>query len=219
VSTWIDDGFLAFDTETTGVDTQEDRIVTAAAVIFRNGEPQETRSWLIKVDVDIPERASDVHGITNEISQSQGQAQTEALAEIGDYLDSAGLPIVCFNAGFDIPILNSNLQRQGLGELKTSVIICPYVIDRQFDKYVKGKNQRRLKPTAERYGLELSEDDWHGAEADSLVTGRILIAQGTRFPKITEISAQELADNVIEWRDQQDAEFKEWLARQPPRQF
>jgi hypothetical protein len=50
------------------------------------------------------------------------------------------------------------------------------------------------------------------------VTGRILIAQGTRFPKITEISAQELADNVIEWRDQQDAEFKEWLARQPPRQ-
>jgi len=97
------------------------------------------------------------------------------------------------------------------------VIICPYVIDRQFDKYVKGKNQRRLKPTAERYGLELSEDDWHGAEADSLVTGRILIAQGKKFPAITEVSAQELADKVVEWRELQDAEFKEWLARQPPR--
>ena len=73
MSTWIDEGFIAFDTETTGVDTSEDRIVTAAAVLFRDGEPQETRSWLIKVDVEIPERASEVHGITNEISQSQGQ--------------------------------------------------------------------------------------------------------------------------------------------------
>lgn len=217
MSTWIDEGFVAFDTETTGVDTAEDRIVSAAAVIFRSGEPVETKSWLIKVDVDIPERAAEVHGITNEISQTQGQDQSEALAEIGDYLDSAGLPVVCFNTGFDIPILNSNLQRQGLGELKTSVIICPYVIDRQLDKYVKGKNQRRLKPTAERYGLELSEDDWHGAEADSLVTGRILIAQGKKFPTITEVTPQELADKVVEWRDQQDAEFKEWLSRQPPR--
>ena len=218
MTTWIDEGFVAFDTETTGVDTSEDRIVSAAAVTFRDGEPQETRTWLIKVDVDIPERASEVHGITNEISQSQGQDQVEALAEIGDYLDSAGLPIVCFNSGFDIPMLNSNLRRQGLGELKTAVIICPFVLDKQFDKYVKGKNQRRLKPTAERYGLELSEDDWHGAEADSLVTGRILIAQGKRFPKITEMTAQELAAQVDAWREQQDAEFKEWLSRQPPRQ-
>lgn len=218
MGTWIDEGFIAFDTETTGVNVSEDRIVTAAAVVFRDGEPQETRSWLIKVDVDIPERASEVHGITNEISQSQGQDQAEALAEIGDFLDSAGLPIVCFNAGFDIPILNSNLQRHGLGELRTSVIICPFVIDKQLDKYVKGKNQRRLKPTAERYGLELSEDDWHGAEADSLVTGRILIAQGKRFPQITEVSAQELADGILEWREKQEAEFKEWLSRQPPRQ-
>jgi len=217
MDTWIDEGFIAFDTETTGVNTEQDRIVTAAAVTFRNGTPQETRSWLIKVDVDIPERASEVHGITNEISQSQGQDQVEALAEIGDYLESSGLPIVCFNSGFDIPILNSNLHRHGLGELRTSVIICPYVIDKQLDKYVKGKNQRRLKPTAERYGLELSEDDWHGAEADSLVTGRILIAQGERFPAITAMSAQELADSIVAWREQQDAEFKEWLSRQPPR--
>lgn len=218
MSTWIDEGFVAFDTETTGVDTSQDRIVTAAAIVFRNGAPQETRSWLIKVDVEIPERASQVHGITDEISQSQGQDQAEALAEIGDFLDSSGLPVVCFNTGFDIPILNSNLRRHALGELKTSVVICPHVLDRHFDKYVKGKNQRRLKPTAERYGLELSEHDWHGAEADSLVTGRILIAQGLRFPQITEIPAHELAKMIVEWRDQQDAEFKEWLARQPPRQ-
>jgi len=217
MSTWIDEGFIAFDTETTGVDTAEDRIVTAAAVTFRNGEPVDTKSWLIKVDIDIPERASEVHGITNEISQTQGQDQVEALAEIGDYLDSAGLPIVCFNTAFDIPILNSNLQRHGLGELKTTVVICPFVIDKQLDKYVKGKNQRRLKPTAERYGLELSEDDWHGAEADSIVTGRILVAQGSKFPQITHVSAAELAVMVSEWRAQQEADFQEWLSRQPPR--
>ena len=50
------------------------------------------------------------------------------------------------------------------------------------------------------------------------MTGRILIAQAQKFPKITDVTPQELADQVALWRDQQDAEFKEWLARQPPRQ-
>jgi DNA polymerase-3 subunit epsilon len=198
MSTWIDEGFIAFDTETTGVDTAEDRIVTAAAVLFRNGEPQETRSWLIKVDVDIPERASEVHGITNEISQGQGQDQTEALAEIGDYLDSAGFPIVCFNTGFDIPILNSNLRRHGLGELKTTMIICPYVLDRQLDKYVKGKNQRRLKPTAERYGLELSEHSHRaGAEVPEDHRGHAAGArrQGCRMARPTRCRVQGMASS------------------------
>ncbi len=78
-------GFIAFDTETTGVDVASERIVTAAAVVFMGGEETESREWLIKVDVDIPERATEVHGITNEISQNQGLDQREALADIRSF--------------------------------------------------------------------------------------------------------------------------------------
>lgn len=214
MTTWIDDGFIAFDTETTGLDPADSRIVTAAAIEFRDGEPVATRDWLIKVDVEIPERAAAVHGITTAISQERGQDQGQALAEIREHLMASGLPIVCFNTAFDIPMLDANLARQGIDPLRVRAVICPYVIDRELDKYVKGKNQRRLKPTAERYGLELSEDDWHGAEADSLVAGRILVEQGKRFALVRDTPPAELAVLIEQWRAQQEADYQAWKARQ-----
>jgi DNA polymerase-3 subunit epsilon len=214
---WIQEGFVAFDTETTGVDVTQSRVVTAAAVVFRSGEPVLTRDWLIKVDVDIPEVTTAVHGITNEMSQRDGQDQTTALADMRDFLISTGLPIVCFNSGFDIPLLNADLERKGLDLLPTQQILCSYVIDKQCNKYVKGKAQRRLKPTAERYGLELSEADWHGAQADAIAAGRIFLAEMAAYPELTALTVQELAEAINTWRDQQDREFHEWLARQPPR--
>ncbi|MSW94879.1 MAG: hypothetical protein F2923_00740 [Actinobacteria bacterium] len=216
-SHWVQEGFIAFDTETTGVDVSASRVVTAAAVVFKEGETTSVRTWLIKVDVDIPEVTTAVHGITNEMSQRDGQEQSVALAEIRDFLIAAGLPVVCFNSGFDIPLFNADLERKGLSPLPTEQVLCAYVIDKQCNKYVKGKAQRRLKPTAERYGLELSDADWHGAEADATAAGRIFLAELAAYPQLSDLSAVELSAAVNSWRDEQDAEFQEWLSRQPPR--
>ena len=103
---WVDDGFIAFDTETTGVEVSADRIVSAAAVEFRDGVEVSSREWLIKVDVQIPQAASAVHGITDQMSQVQGLVQVEALGEIREYLVSSKLPVVCFNSQFDRMILD-----------------------------------------------------------------------------------------------------------------
>lgn len=214
---WIHEGFIAFDTETTGVDVDTARVVTAAAVVFEGETPLYTRSWLIKVDVDIPEVTTAVHGITNEMSQRDGQEQREALIEIRDFLADSGMPIVCFNSGFDIPLFNANLARLELDPLPTDQVLCSYVIDKQCNKYVKGKAQRRLKPTADRYGIELSEEDWHGAEADARVAGQIFLAELGAYPELRDISITELSATVNQWREQQDREFQEWLARQPKR--
>lgn len=214
---WIHEGFIAFDTETTGVEVDSARVVTAAAVVFEGSTPLYTRSWLIKVDVDIPEVTTAVHGITNEMSQRDGQGQIEALVEIRDFLADSGMPIVCFNSGFDIPLFNANLARLELDLLPTDQVLCSYVIDKQCNKYVKGKAQRRLKPTADRYGIELSEQDWHGAEADARVAGQIFLAELAAYPELSEFSITELSATVDLWREQQDREFQEWLARQPTR--
>ena len=158
-----------------------------------------------------------VHGITNEMSQRDGQGQTEALVEIRDFLADSGMPIVCFNSGFDIPLFNANLARLELDLLPTDQVLCSYVIDKQCNKYVKGKAQRRLKPTADRYGIELSEQDWHGAEADARVAGQIFLAELAAYPELSEFSITGLSATVDLWREQQDREFQEWLARQPAR--
>ncbi len=214
--TWVDSGFIAFDTETTGVDVGVDRIVSAAAVEFRDGVEVSSREWLIKVDVEIPEAASEVHGITNEMSQSQGLVQVEALTSIREYLVSSKIPVVCFNSQFDRAILDFNLERVGLEPLSGVFDICPYVIDKQMDKYVKGKAQRRLQPTVARYGLELNEADWHGALADSRITGLLLLAQQVRYPHLFTSEPDELAESVSLWREEQDVSFKAWKAAQPP---
>jgi DNA polymerase-3 subunit epsilon len=214
---WVDSGFIAFDTETTGVDVVTDRIVSAAAVEFRGGVEVDSREWLIKVDIEIPAGASAVHGITNEMVQSQGLDQAEALASIREFLVSRNLPVVCFNSQFDRKILDSNLERVGLASLTGVVDICPYVIDKQMDKFVKGTAQRRLQPTVARYGLELNEADWHGALADSRITGLLLLAQRGRYPNLFADQPDEIAESISLWREEQDASFKAWLAKQPPR--
>ena len=213
---WVENGFIAFDTETTGIDIASDRIVSAAAVVYRDGVEVSSQEWLIKVDIDIPEAASAVHGITNEMSQSQGQEQVAALTSIRDFLVTSNLPVVCFNSAFDRGILDANLVRVGLDPLSGVIDICPFVIDKQMDKYVKGKAQRRLQPTVARYGLEISEDDWHGALADSRITGLLLLAQAQRYPNLFNGDLGEFSQAVGVWREEQDASFKAWLAAQPP---
>ena len=210
---WLEPGFLAFDTETTGTDPATDRIVTAALVHFRGGETVTQREWLMKLDVPIPPRSTEVHGITDEYSQQHGQDERSALVEIHQHITTAGLPVVAFNATFDIAMLNANLVRHQLPAIEAIPIICPYVLDKQFDKYVKGSNQRRLMPTIQRYGLHFDDGSWHGAGADATITGQLFLAQLDKHHALREYQPEQLSADIATWRDQQDAEFQAWLAR------
>lgn len=62
---WYDGPLAAFDTETTGIDVERDRIVSAALVVQETprSAPRITR-WLINPGVEIPDAATAVHGLT-----------------------------------------------------------------------------------------------------------------------------------------------------------
>lgn len=109
-------------------------------------------------------------------------------------------------------MLNANLARYGITPITGIPIICPYVLDKQFDKYVKGRNQRRLMPTIQRYGLDLNEGDWHGATADARITGQLLLAQMNRYDALAAYAPEQLSTDIATWRDQQEADFQAWLA-------
>src|SRR5215467_2302450 len=96
-STWNTDRLVGFDTETTGIDTSRDRIVSAAIV-----DGTEAATWLIDPGIEIPPAASGVHGITTERARAEGAAPAEALAEIAQALTKAGaegVPVVVYRAG------------------------------------------------------------------------------------------------------------------------
>ncbi|MFJ8538113.1 exonuclease domain-containing protein [Streptomyces sp. NPDC093591] len=208
----------AWDTETTGPNPLEDRIVTAAFIVRGGGQEERDFSWLINPGIPIPEEASEVHGITNEMVQADGQDPKTALDQIATCLAHAislGMPVIAFNQSFDWSILHYDLARNGLPTVEERLnfaplpLLDPHVIDKQVDKYVKGSGMRKLKPTAERYGVEL--EDWHTAEADALAALLIAEAQFERHPQLNSMGPQQLFAAQKAWRAEQQAGLQKWF--------
>ncbi|MGW0131939.1 exonuclease domain-containing protein [Streptomyces sp. NPDC003299] len=209
---------LAWDTETTGPNPLEDRIVTAAIVVRGGGREDRVFSWLINPGVPIPAEATEVHGIDDARVQAEGQDPKTALDEIATNLAQAitwGMPVIAFNQSFDWTILHHDLVRNGLPTVEERVglrpltLVDPIVIDKQYDRYVKGSGQRKLQPTCERYGVQLT--DWHTAEADALAALLIAEAQFARFPKLNAMNPGELFTAQQKWRAEQQAGLQEWF--------
>lgn len=218
MSTFAEVRKTSWDTETTGPNPLEDRIVTAAFIVRGGGHPDRVFSWLINPGVPIPPEATEVHGITDAMVQDDGRDPKVALDEIASTLATAithGMPVIAFNQSFDWSILHYDLIRNGLPTVHDRVgagplpLLDPHVIDKQCDKYVKGTGMRKLKPTAERYGVEL--EDWHTAEADALAALLIAEAQFAKYQQLNSMGPQQLFAAQKVWRAEQQAGLQKWF--------
>ena len=55
-----------FDLETTGINISKDRVVEISILkVFPNGT-EESKTWLVNPEMDIPKEVVEIHGITNE---------------------------------------------------------------------------------------------------------------------------------------------------------
>lgn len=217
--TWLDEPMVGFDTETTGVSTATDRIVTAALITRTgNGEPTQ-RTWLIDPGIPIPARATEVHGITTERARAEGQTPADALAEIADLLASAlgsGIPVVGFNVQYDLSILETELARNGLPTLAERLpggirpIVDPLVLDRHLDRYRRGK--RKLIDMCETYGVSVNPDALHAADADVLATLDLVRAIAARYPTLGQVALNDLHDQQVEAHRVWALHFASYLA-------
>jgi len=207
-----------FDTETTGPNPAEDRIVTAALTVRGGGRPDQDYTWLINPGVDIPAEATAVHGITTEQAQTNGQAPKVALEDIAVKLAAAlnyGMPVVAFNLSFDWTVLDRDLRRHGLTPMSERLTVAwpalvdPHVIDKHVDRYRKGTGMRKLQPTADVYGVRL--DDWHTAEADAVAALLIAEQQFRQFPWLSLLGGAGLYGAQQAWRAEQQAGLQEWF--------
>lgn len=164
-----------FDTETTGVDFENDRIVTAfIGLMGRDGVLTERWEWLLDPEVEIPEAAAAVHGVTTERARAEGTDWAEGVRDIntivGEMLGN-GIPVVAYNARFDFTMLDRNSAAVGFPPLDAPApVFDPYVTDKAVQKFRRGK--RTLTDTCRIYGVEL--DNAHEAEADAVAAGRLM---------------------------------------------
>lgn len=152
--TWAQNPMIAFDLETTGVDVETDRIVSAAVVLIHGDTVAHRTEWLINPGVPIPEEASAGHGITTGHVEAQGTDPDATLDVIATVLTGAvvgGMPIVTMNGVFDLTFLDRECRRHDVPTLSQRLTATPgpagpglrpvidiRVLDRHLDKYRKG---------------------------------------------------------------------------------
>lgn len=214
---WVEGTFLGFDTETTGVDPQRDRIVTAAVVVRGPGGPRQ-RTWLLDPGVEIPAAASEIHGITTDHARAEGAPPRQALEELAGELAAAmagGTPVVAYNACFDLTLLDHELTRWQLPTLADRLghpagpVLDPLVLDRALDRMRPGK--RRLIDLCRHYGVG-ALDQLHAAEADVRATLDVLRCLLTAFPELAGQSLAELHELQRTWHREWAQDFNTWRA-------
>ena len=95
---------MAFDCETTGLSPQSDRLVELSAVKYVAGQRVDAFSTLINPGIPIPDSASAVNHITNDMVRSA----SDPASAVAVFLDFAGpLPLVAHNADFDIAFVRA----------------------------------------------------------------------------------------------------------------
>jgi DNA polymerase-3 subunit epsilon len=203
-----------FDLETTGIDVEIARIVTAhVGLLDESGNVLHRRDWLVDPGVEIPAGATAVHGITTERARADGMDPARATAAIVAQLRSLferGIPVVAYNAPYDFTLLDREARRYDVAPLiSPGPIIDPLVIDRAVDKYRSGK--RTLTVTATHYGVDLL--DAHDAAADAIAAGRVAQALARKHAEELALEAAELHLRQVDWCREQAADFQDYMRR------
>ena len=164
-----------FDLETTGVDTAKDRIVEISMVKVMPDGDQVVRTRLINPQMHIPEEASAIHGIKDEdVKDAPTFAQiAKSLYQFVEGCDFGG-----FNSNrFDMPMLVEEFLRAGVD------------VDFKNRKFVDVQNifhkmEQRTLVAAYKFYCNKDLDNAHSAQADTMATYEVLMAQLDRYPEL-----------------------------------
>ena len=212
---WWEGPLLAFDTETTGPEPTEARLVSAAVDLFGLGdtEPTESLRLIVNPGVPIPEGASAVHGITDDIAQRDGIDPKVAVSKVMHALYDAfsrRIPVVAYNAAYDFTVIAREAQRHLGATFKISgPVIDPFVLDKAVDRYRRG--QRTLTVTAEHYGIDLTNA--HDATADAYAAVMVCRAVGQQYARTLPTYLGDLWRYQRQQRREQAASLQAHYAR------
>lgn len=159
--------FVAFDTETTGINSESDAIIEIAAIRFSQGVVKERFVSLIDPGCPIPAAASAVNGITNEMVKGAASL-SDVLGQFS--LFCGGDILVAHRASFDFKFLSAAFKRLN--------IVAPHglVLDTLniAKQSVPGLINYRLSGLINHFGLSV-EGKFHRAELDSYCCGLLFL--------------------------------------------
>ena len=161
---------IIFDTETTGLDSREDRVIEIGGIELDNRFPTG-RTFHVYINPQgraIHPDALAIHGIS-EASLVGKPTFPDIAEEFLAFIDGAQL--VAHNAGFDIGFLNAEFARVGAPPIGPDRVIDTLALARR--KHPMGPNS--LDALCRRYGVDNSRRAKHGALLDSELLAEVYI--------------------------------------------
>jgi DNA polymerase-3 subunit epsilon len=185
--TWHLGRWAAFDTETTGVDVENDRIVSAAVHARRGADEAVAEEWLADPGIEIPADATAVHGITTEHAREHGEPARAVVEQIAATLATEivnrGALVVGHNVVFDLTLLDRECRRYGLPTLVERLgdsplhVVDTRVLDQRavpFRRRVsEEQGARQLITLAQFYGVPWDDEKAHGCSYDAIIAAQV----------------------------------------------
>ena len=161
---------IIFDTETTGLDAREDRIIEIGGVELVNRFPTG-RTYHVYINPEgrsVHPDALAVHGISDE--RLAGEKPFSSIAdEFLAFIDGADL--IAHNADFDMGFINAEFARLGHPPVSAERVVDTLALARR--RHPMGPNS--LDALCRRYGINNSHRTFHGALLDSELLAEVYI--------------------------------------------
>ena len=213
---WTYRPLIGLDFETSGLNVDHDRIVTAAVVRWGGGKPTHVHRWMSNLDgAEISAAAERIHGISTEQAHAEGRPAHTVVGEIVDALTgyvAEGWPIVVMNAPFDLTMLERECARYAVRSVwdATPVVLDPRVLDRYLDRYRPGK--RTLSHLCSHYAVQM-DGGAHTAEVDAKAACAVTHKIGRRYEHIGTADLGELHEMQAIWARDLHDDFLAWQQR------
>lgn len=180
---------LAFDLETTGISTNNDRIVQVALIGADAGGNPIHHDVIVNPQRPIPREASRVHGIYDQDVRGKPIFK-ECASELSELME--GAVIVGHNARkFDMPLLQNEFYRCGITPPRPLVVLDTLEAVRR----LKIPRPHNLGAQCARHGIDLSNA--HNAAADAAACLLLLWKVMRDHPSSFRRSLQEIEEWLI----------------------
>lgn len=162
---------VVFDTETTGLEAREHRIIEIGAIVMRNRRVVDEQRWYLNPDRDSDPGALEVHGLT-----TQFLADKPRFPQIADDLVALlrDCELIIHNASFDVGFIDMEFERAGRPERIAT--LCRVTDTLKLAKQLFPGQRASLDALCKRYNIDNSHRDLHGALLDSRLLAEVYLA-------------------------------------------
>jgi len=182
--------FVVLDTETTGFDYENDRMLCIGALVLQNGIINVQDSFEVYLEQDHYDKSTaQIHGILKDLLIKR-PTELEALQQFLDFLGDS--IIIAHHTIFDVTMINKALERNGLPHLTNKTLDTAYLYKKTLiqSHLFERKDHYTLDDLADKF--DISKKDRHTALGDAYITAIAFLKIIKKLREKKEINLNQL---------------------------